>query len=185
MAGDGSALAGNLIISVASDGEGLAFRRLQMLDVPTLFAKLRAVGLQCFSFAERASADCQAEQVSRARHRYIHRKQALGNSLAGASPSVDFLPSSPRQQTRDEVIVVERFKHKRRSVGLSFAGMNRAEFDVHHAIFMSASEGIHCILYSPLLQNLYAFRYWVTPFQGMQDKLHTTIDLVENLPSCD
>lgn len=130
-----------------------------MLDVPTLLAKLHAVGLECFSLAERSSADCQAEQVSRARRRYIHGKKALGSSLSRSSPAVAVLPGSPWQQARDEVLVVERFKHKRRSVGLPLARMNRAEFDVHNAIFMSASEGIHCILYSPFLHNLNAFRY--------------------------
>ncbi|MNJ61224.1 hypothetical protein D3C77_570030 [compost metagenome] len=130
-----------------------------MLDVPTLLAKLCAVGLECFSLAERPSADCQAEQVSRARHRHIHSKQVVGSSLSRPSPTVAVLPGSPWQQTRDEVLVVERFKHKRRSVGLSLDRMNRAEFDVHHAIFLSASECIHCMLYSPFLHNLYAFRY--------------------------
>lgn len=90
-----------------------------MLDVPTLLAKLCAVGMECFSLAERPSADCQTEQVSRARHRNIHSKQALGRSLSRPSPTVTVLSGNPWQQTRDEMFVVERFKHKRRSVGLS------------------------------------------------------------------
>ncbi|MNF95027.1 hypothetical protein D3C84_777640 [compost metagenome] len=97
--------------------------------------------------------------MSWAGHRHIHGKQALTNPFLGPDTPMAFLPSSPGYQASNEVPVVIGFEHKRRSMGLPLARMNRAELDVQHSMVLKASEGIHCTLYSALVQSLQSFRY--------------------------
>lgn len=116
---------------------------LQVVDIPALLAKLNAVGLEHFFLAERSPADSQAQQVRRAGHRNIHGKQALDDPLTRPGTAVAFLPSKPWQKGIDEVFIVVRFEHKRCSMGLPLAGVNRAKPDVQDVLILSAPEGIY------------------------------------------